>query len=181
MILVVEDDPTTRLLICGILKKLGYESRSTENGLQAWQLLEKEYLPVVLSDWVMPEMNGMDLCRRIRARAADRYTYIIMVTSFSGRENYLEAMEAGADDFISKPVDPEHLNARLKVAERIVSLQQHVKHLEGLLSVCAYCKKIREKPDEWTSLERYVSERTAASFSHGICPSCYEKQLKQLG
>ncbi len=87
-------------------------------------------------------------------------------------------MEAGADDFITKPVDMDELHARLKAAERILGLRTHVQQLEGLLPICAYCKRIRDAAEQWESIERYVEARSAAQFSHGYCPECYEKHVR---
>jgi DNA-binding response OmpR family regulator len=92
----------------------------------------------------MPEVDGPELCRRLRARATDRYSYFLLITATGGKQRYLEGMEAGADDFITKPIDIDELRARLKAAERILGLRKHVQQLEGLLPICAYCKRIRD-------------------------------------
>ena len=86
----------------------------------------------------------------------------------------MEGMSAGADDFVSKPVGRDELAARLHVAERIVGLKAEVRTLQGMLPICSYCKKIRTDEDSWQQIEAYVQTRSDASFSHGICPDCYE-------
>jgi phosphoserine phosphatase RsbU/P len=106
----------------------------------------------------------------------------MLLTASGGRDNFLAAMEAGIDDFITKPVDPAELRARLTVAERILGLREELHALEGLLPICSYCKRIRNDRDEWSSLEGYIEKRSKAEFSHGICPDCYRKHLEpQLG
>ncbi|MBI4608539.1 MAG: response regulator transcription factor [Candidatus Rokubacteria bacterium] len=177
-ILIAEDDAGTRLLLSTLLEKLGHEPVGAGNGREAWAAFERDYFPVLIADWLMPEMDGLELCRRIRAEPRPKYTYIILLTGLGGRDNYLAGMNVGADDFVTKPFDPEILAARLRVAERILGLQEEVKRLEGLLPICSYCKKIRDERDEWVPLDWYVATRTDAAFSHGICPECLETTVK---
>src|SRR5213079_2389255 len=117
-----------------LAKAAGYDVQTVPNGRQAWELLQLARVPIVISDWYMPEMDGPELCRRIRARTREPYAYFILVTSRGGKQQYLAGMEAGADDFIAKPVDPDELRARLKVAERILGLRKELedalRHLE---------------------------------------------------
>jgi CheY-like chemotaxis protein len=93
------------------------------NGAEAWRLLENTEYPVVISDWMMPEMDGLELIRRIRARAAARYVYTLLLTARSQKEDVVEGMEAGADDFVTKPFDRDELRVRLRAAERILGLE----------------------------------------------------------
>ena len=177
-LLLAEDDAVARMTLAAVLRGLGYEVTEAEHGGEAWANLQLGHFPVVISDWQMPEVSGPELCRRIRARTDERYTYFLLVTATGGKQRYLEGMEAGADDFITKPVDMEELRARLKVADRILGLRRHVQHLEGLLPICAYCKRIRDAAEQWESIERYVEARSEAQFSHGYCPECYEKHVR---
>ena len=177
-LLLAEDDAVARLTLSAVLKGLGYEVTEAEHGGEAWANLQLGYFPMVISDWQMPEVNGPELCRRMRARATDRYSYFLMVTATGGKKRYLEGMEAGADDFITKPIDIDELRARLKAAERILGLRHHVQQFEGLLPICAYCKRIRDASEKWESIERYVEARSEAQFSHGYCPDCYGKYVR---
>jgi DNA-binding response OmpR family regulator len=133
---------------------------------------------------MMPNLDGLELCRRIRARMEEKYVYIIMLTAREGKKAYIEGIEAGADDFLHKPVDMDELAARLLVAARILSLHTEVRQLEGLLPICSYCKNIRDDNNSWMPIEGYISRRTEATFSHGACPSCIKKyvtpQLEEL-
>jgi phosphoserine phosphatase RsbU/P len=178
--LIAEDDRDSREMLAFLLEVEGYEVVSTLNGNQAWVEFERSRFPLVISDWLMPECDGLELCRRIRSAERSTYPYVILLTALKGKNHFLEAMSAGADDFISKPFDPDELRAKLHVAERIVSLQDRVKTLEGILPTCVYCKKIRDENQTWVSIERYVSERSNAAFSHGVCPDCYPKASAQL-
>src|SRR4051794_31733302 len=125
-VLVAEDDKDSRELLSWLMDKLGYQVVATENGKQAWEAYRREKFRLVISDLLMPDVDGLELCRRIRAAKASKYTYIILLTALIGKKDYLEGMEAGADDFITKPFDPDELKARLGVAERIIAIQEPV-------------------------------------------------------
>jgi diguanylate cyclase (GGDEF)-like protein len=123
-ILIAEDDMTTRLVLGATLKKLGHEVTATSDGQQAWDALNNDHFPLLISDWMMPEMDGLELCRRIRAAEQRQYTYIILLTALGGKNSFLEGLDAGADDFVTKPFDEELLAARLRVAGRILALHE---------------------------------------------------------
>jgi len=184
-VLVVDDDPVTCATLRALLGGAGYAVTIAPDGLEAWEILQRERIPVVISDWYMPGLDGTELCRRIRARRQDPYVYFILVTSNGGKERFLAGMDAGADDFITKPVDPDELRARIRVAERILGLRHEVQLLEGLLPICSYCKRIRDDGDRWESLESFIEKRSQAQFSHGICADCFtnvvKPQLDELG
>jgi DNA-binding response OmpR family regulator len=177
-VLVVDDDPVSSAQFGALARAAGYNVSLAQNGRDAWDLLQIARVPIVISDWYMPEMDGPELCRRIRARTREPYVYFILVTSRGGKQQYLAGMEAGADDFIAKPVDPDELRARLTVAERILGLRQELQQLEVLLPICSYCKRIRNEREEWESLDRYLERRFDAQLSHGICPECYAKYMQ---
>src|SRR5216684_749042 len=177
-VLVVDDDPVASAQLGALAKAAGYEVRSAPNGREAWELLQLARVPIIISDWYMPEMDGPELCRRIRARTREPYIYFILVTVRGGKQQYLAGMEAGADDFIAKPVDPDELRARLNVAERILGLRKEIEQLEVLLPICSYCKRIRNDKEEWEPLEQYIEEHFEQLLSHGICPDCYIKYVQ---
>ena len=123
-ILIAEDDKDSRELLSWLLQKLGYQVVATENGKEAWEAYRRGRFRLVISDLLMPDIDGLELVRRIRAQKQAKYTYIILVTALIGKKDYLEGMEAGADDFVTKPFDPDELKARLRVAERTISFQE---------------------------------------------------------
>lgn len=174
-ILVVEDDLTAQLIVKSQLLKLGHNVLEATDGDSAWKMIQVERPDVVVTDWMMSPVDGIELCKRIRSLSGPQYVYIIMITALAGRDRFLEGMEAGVDDFCTKPFHPAELKARLTVAERIVSLQREVHQLQGLLPICSHCKKIRDEKNQWQPVEQYLSERTDARFSHGLCPDCYPK------
>lgn len=174
-VLVVDDDAVTRLILERTVEGLGHEVISVEDAQAALDTSASIHFPVIITDWLMPGMDGGALCRAIRARTEREYSYIIVITSLEGRAPYLEAMDAGADDFLVKPVDAGMVAARIKVAERVLKLDHEVKQLELLLPICAYCKNIRTSDDTWVRVESYLAKQNAAELTHGICPSCQTK------
>ena len=121
-ILIADDDEITRLLLSSALTRLGHSVRAAEDGPTAWtEWLTGKY-PLIISDWMMPDLDGLEFCRRVRGQPGADYTYIVLLTSRTGKTNYLEAMTAGADDFITKPFEKDEFAARIRVAERILGL-----------------------------------------------------------
>ncbi|SRR5438876_477179 len=176
-ILIADDDPTSRIVLSATLKKLGHQVTVTKGGAEALAMFDKAEVPVLISDMLMPDVDGLELCRRVRALDRPKYTYIILLTSVGGKSGYLEGMKAGADDFINKPIDDEQLAARLGVAERILGLQTQVKQLAGLLPICSHCKKVRDDQNYWQQVESYIAKRTDAKFTHSYCPDCMKIAL----
>jgi phosphoserine phosphatase RsbU/P len=185
-ILAVEDDGVARAVLRQALRRLGHDVIEAADGESAWELLQKsESVRVVVSDWMMPRSDGLDFCRRIRARVGTEYIYFILLTSRDAtQENQTAAADAGVDDFLTKPLDLPELWTRLRVAERILRYTTQVRLLEEMLPICSYCKKIRDDQNYWQQLEGYISERTGSDFSHSVCPDCYTRvvipELEQM-
>lgn len=184
-ILAVEDDAVSRTLLQAALKRLGHKVILASSGEEAWERLQDARIRVVVSDWTMPGMDGLQLCSKVRGRAGSDYLYFILLTGRDAtQENRTAATDAGVDDFLSKPLDFAELWMRLRVAERILRYTTQVRQLEELLPICSYCKKIRDDGNYWQQIEAYISERTGSDFSHSVCPDCYKSsilpQLEQL-
>jgi sigma-B regulation protein RsbU (phosphoserine phosphatase) len=122
-ILLVDDDPVARSIHSMLLQTQGHEVLEASDGELAWQLLQKSEVSFVVSDWVMPNLAGVDLCRRIRAERSDRYVYVILCTAKEAKADLIEGMDAGADDFLVKPINPEELRVKVWAGERVLSLQ----------------------------------------------------------
>ena len=180
---IVEDDPTTRRLLENLTSLLGYQVESYNNGDEAWDAFATIDPQIVISDWKMPGKDGLELCRRIRGMHSDTYTYFILVTAQRrSRSNLEQAIGAGVDDFLKKPIGSDEIWNRLRVAERILGFNKQVKTLESLIPICAYCKKVRNDDDLWEQIEQYVNERTGADFTHSICTSCLDEHVRpQMG
>jgi DNA-binding response OmpR family regulator len=192
-ILVAEDELVSRRILEVSLRRWGYEVTAVEDGTKAWQVLQGEEAPqVAILDWLMPGMDGIEICRQIRQGSRTRPVYIILLTVRSGVEDKIHGLQAGADDYITKPFDREELRARVQVGLRVLELQgalaqrvkeleealSRVKQLQGLLPICSYCKKIRNDRNYWQQVEGYISEHSGAQFSHGICPECYARYIQ---
>jgi len=123
-ILVADDDLLTRKMVQRLLEGAGHEVVLAADGAEAWAIIEKDHFPMVISDWIMPNVDGVELVRRIRARQNVFYTYAILLTAKSSKEELVEAMDAGADDFVSKPFDAAELQSRVRAGQRVVELEQ---------------------------------------------------------
>ena len=189
-ILIAEDDITSRALLKHMLAEWGYEVVVTKDGNEAWEALQAEDAPkLAILDWIMPGPDGVEVCHKVRQLDVSNPTYIILLTSRGNKRDIVAGLEAGADDYISKPYETDELRVRVKVGERVASLQSalveqvhslkealvHVKTLQGILPICMHCHKIRNDQQSWEKLEKYISEHSDAHFSHGLCPECLKK------
>lgn len=145
-ILIAEDDPVSALLLEKTLEKLGHEVTATENGEAAWEAFQAAEFPLVISDWMMPKLDGLGLCGRIRNAPTDSYPYFVMLTAKSQRDDRLSALGAGVDDFLAKPLDKSELQARLRTVERILGWQDQLQEVNNYL--LASSREIVEKAAE---------------------------------
>ncbi len=175
-VLIVDDDEDLCALLGAALHKHGYEFLAVHSLADASKAIEAEYFPLVLLDRHLPDGDGVRLPPELRANSARPYSVIVMVTARGGAESYLQCMDAGADDFLPKPIDLDVLGARLRAFERLLSLQGEVGQLRAFLPICMHCHKVRDESGHWASVEDYVRQRSAAHFSHGICEACYESE-----
>ncbi|HEY5387227.1 MAG TPA: diguanylate cyclase [Thermoleophilia bacterium] len=137
-ILIAEDDVTSRLLLKRVLENWGHEVTVTIDGAEAWQVLRADDAPrLAILDWMMPGMDGVDVCRRVRARATLQPTYIILLTALGDKDSVVTGLDAGADDYVGKPYDPDELRARLDVGCRLVKLNDELLEAQGALEVLA--------------------------------------------
>lgn len=227
-ILVVEDSLTQAVRLQSVLEHNGCQVTLAKDGAEALQVLRTLRPTMVISDIVMPHMDGYELCRRIKSDKDTADIPVILVTQLSEPEDILKGLECGADNFITKPYDENFLLARLQyilinrrlrkttstdmglevyfanrrhfiTSDRMQILDllfstyesalqkareleqtnkklqealETIKTLEGILPICAGCKKIRDESGEWQPLERYIGDRSNAQFSHGLCPEC---------
>jgi phosphoserine phosphatase RsbU/P len=194
-ILIAEDSFTYRTMLAGVLKKSGHKVVETVNGAEAWEVLQQPGAPaLVILDWMMPKMDGLEVVRRVRTLQSDRPPYIIMLTAKGEKADIITGLEAGANDYLAKPFDPGELRVRVEAGQRMVEMQEtltakvkelhqaldHVKTLRGIVPICTYCKKIRDDQGYWDQVEVYVRDHTEAKFSHGICPECAKNRYPEF-
>ena len=197
-ILVAEDDAVTRRMLVVTLERLGWDVITAEDGNAAWRVFEtlkgKDVPEIAVLDWMMPGIEGIEICRRLHTTPGFELVYIILVTSRGGKEDLSYGLAAGANDYVTKPFDPVELEARVRVGQRMVKLQRslatrvteveaalaHVQRLQGLLPICSYCKKVRNEANYWEQVESYFTTHSDLDFTHSICPQCTEKMLREV-
>jgi phosphoserine phosphatase RsbU/P len=192
-ILVAEDDEDSSQVLTTNLTHWGHEVVVTADGLEAWNILQQEDAPrMAILDWMMPGIEGTEVCRRLRRLETPMPAYVILLTARSGIDEVINGLQSGADDYLTKPYHSEELRLRVQAGVRMIELQEkladrvselqtaldQMKRLQGILPICGYCKKIRNDSDYWQNVESYISSHSEAEFSHSICPPCFETKVK---
>lgn len=194
-VLIAEDDRVTGEILAQTLQRWNYGTTLVTDGAEAWTHLRDAVEPTLaIIDWSMPGIDGPGVCRRVRAELPLANVYLLLVTKREGRGDVIAALEAGADDYIIKPFDPDELRARVAVGIRVLTLQQtlvkdvedlqtalsNVGQLRGLLPICSHCRRIRADDQYWQHVEEYIAAHADAPYSDGICPSCQAAIVAQL-
>jgi sigma-B regulation protein RsbU (phosphoserine phosphatase) len=194
-ILIAEDDATSRTILQAVLSKNGYDVVSVSDGLAALEALQQADAPdVAIVDLIMPKLDGLDVVREVRAIKAVRPPYIIILSTKSATTDVVAGLDAGADDYLTKPFDASELRARVEVGRRMIEMRatladkvqelalalEQVKTLRGIVPICANCKNVRDDQGYWNKVETYFREHTEAEFSHAVCPDCMTKLYPQF-
>ena len=194
-ILLADDEEHSRRILSHYLKSWGYAVLEARDGLEAAAHLNSPDAPsLALVDWVMPGMDGIQLCQYVRQLHDRPYIYLILLTAKADKGEVATGLEAGADDYVTKPCDLAELRARLNVGERMVKLERalaqqvvtlretldQVRQLKELIPICAWCKRVRDDEDYWHSIEEYIHVQTGTDFTHGICPHCLEAMRAKI-
>jgi DNA-binding response OmpR family regulator len=190
-VLIADDDRTTLALLRATLARRGLDIVVAGDGAAALTALLADDAPeIAILDWMMPGEDGVEVCRALRAANRPRRPHVILLTARRATADVVEGLAAGADDFMTKPFEPAELLARIDVGGRIVALRDalgqrvaeleralaEVRTLQGMLTICMDCKRIRVDEEAWQRVESYVESRSAAQFTHSLCPSCERKR-----
>jgi DNA-binding response OmpR family regulator len=189
-LLVADDDANTINLLHKYLTRWNYDVVTAQNGLEALDVIRGNNTPqIIILDWLMPGMDGVEVIRQARQMQSSNPPYIILFTVRDEKRAIIEGLDAGANDYVTKPFDKDEFHARIRVGERVIELQNsladrirelqeaiaQIHTLRGIISICSFCHKIRNDEKSWERLEKYIGEHSAAEFSHGICPECAKK------
>ena len=196
-ILIADDDAVAARILEATLLRLDWKVTTVRDGTSAWETLETTHeddLPqLVVLDWMMPGLDGVEVCRLMRASPRYELTYVLLLTSREAKEDLAEGLAAGANDYMTKPFDAIELEARVRVGERVVRLQTNlaarvteleealalVSKLKGLLPICAWCKMVRNETNYWEPLDSYITSHTDVALTHGICPNCVGRMMDE--
>jgi CheY-like chemotaxis protein len=204
-ILVTDDDPQLVLLTSSVLTRAGYEVLEARTGKEGLEMVHAHHPDLVLLDVMLPDMKGSEVCRRIKADPGLPGTFVILLSGVEvSSEFQAKGLNIGADGYIVKPISNKELVARVQAMERIKRAEDalrekekeqeklisklqaalaEIKTLKGFIPICASCKKIRDDEGYWNQVEAYISKRTDAVFSHGICPDCaevYKAEIREM-
>ena len=186
-VLIAEDEYTTRLMVQVSLENWGYDVASAVDGREAWNIVKKpETIDIAILDWEMPEIDGVELCSRIKELKRANPVFVILLTARDSKNDIVQGFDAGADDYMTKPFNDDELRARVRVAERLVTIQSSLSRtvdelklaldvvdtLQGTINVCTQCMKIEGEDRQWHSLKASVNEYIDMRLTPELCPEC---------
>ena len=175
IIVAVDDNNVNLRLLRNILEPQGYITKTAQSAAEAFEILKKEQPELILLDIMMPEMDGFEAAQRIKKWPGLKEIPIIFLTALHETKDIVKGFDVGGVDYVTKPFNPPELLARIRTHIELRRARKEIRTLHGLLPICAQCKKIRDKEGNWEVLEEYISERSEAAFSHGLCPECLQK------
>jgi response regulator RpfG family c-di-GMP phosphodiesterase len=201
-VLVVDDYEGNVFLSTTLLKTAGYEVLEATSGKECLDAVHNHHPDLILLDVMLPDMSGVEICRQIKNDKSLKDIFVILASGIQvSSERQAEGLDIGADGYITRPISNKEFLARVQAGERIKRAEDalrekekeqqalisqlkeaiaEIKTLKGCIPICAWCKKIRDDEGCWDQLEAYMSKHTDASFSHGLCPDCFEKSRAEM-
>ncbi len=171
LVLAVDDKPQNLQFLGKLLSDNGYEVAMAQNGKQALNFVRKDEPDLILLDIMMPEMDGYEVCERLKADFNTRHIPVIFLTAKTDAQDVVKGLEAGGVDYVTKPFSSAELLARIRT-------HIELKILRGLLPMCSHCKKIRDDKGFWEDVDQYLEAHSHLTFTHGICPNCMDDLYK---
>jgi phosphoserine phosphatase RsbU/P len=178
-ILVVDDKPDNLRLLVNLLSEQGYKVRPVPSGKLALSGAQAIPPDIILLDVMMPEMDGFEVCKRLKKNNETKDIPIIFLTAKVETNDIVKGFDMGGADYVCKPFQTAELLARIKTQIGFKKAKEEIKTLQGLIPICASCKKVRDDEGLWSQIESYIEHRSDALFSHGICPDCLEEIYPQ--
>jgi len=194
-ILIAEDDPVACRILEGTLTAWGHDVSVATDGRMAWDMLQlADSPPLAILDIMMPEMDGCEVCRKVRQLPSTIPPHLILLTDMSSKDDVVRGMRSGANDYLTKPFHRQELKVRIEMGMQMLELQRvlatrvkeleqvlsQVKQLQSLLPICAYCKNVRDDENYWQKVKSYISDRIEAEFRHGVCPKCLDRVTSEV-
>jgi len=193
-ILIAEDDPVSCRLLEFTLVEWGHEVLVARDGPGAWDVLRRaDSPPLAIVDITMPEMDGYEICRKVRELSVVIPPYLILSSAMTTEADVVRGIKAGANDYLTRPFHEEELKARVEVGIQMLELQRvagrvkeleedlsQIKQLQGLLPICSYCNKVHDDQNYWQKVDTYLSDRVDVQFSHGVCPDCLKRMTSRV-
>ncbi|MEM6795051.1 MAG: response regulator, partial [Acidobacteriota bacterium] len=183
-VLAADDEPVVRQVLVNHLGSAGYRTLCASSGAEALSLIETEPVDLVLLDVMMPRLSGYEVCRRIRQRFGPEELPVIFLSAQSRVADRVAAFYEGGNDSLTKPISKTELLSRVEAHLTLLASHRRraseLKALQGLLSICEKCHRIRDDQGEWIQMEVYIDQRSEARFSHGYCPQCAENLAREF-
>ena len=173
LIMIVDDNPQNIKILGNVLDENGYDTAVFLNGKSAIEFAKTEDPDLILLDIMMPDMDGYEVCEKLKKDMGTQTIPIIFITAKTETDDIVKAFDLGAVDYITKPFNSRELIARVKT-------HIEMKILRGLIPICSKCKNIRDDKDHWTNVEKYIQENSQAFFSHSLCPDCTEELYGEM-
>ncbi len=180
LVLIVDDNALNIQVIANLLEENNYDIAVATNGREALEFLTEDQPELILLDIMMPDIDGYEVCRRIKRHKNYQKIPIIFLTAKATTEDLVEGFSVGAVDYVTKPFESLELLARVRTHIELKKARESIKTLSGLIPICACCKKIRDDQDFWQTLETYLAEHSDATFTHGYCPECARAEKERV-